>query len=85
MLGEGRNRTGREKLTRAQPERRMPKGYEWQGWQKDEAKYADGALPPAENLGVLRVQLLSGLRFRRRRFARRTISPSRTDRESARR
>ena len=48
-------------------------------------KYADEGLTPAEDLGVLRVQPLSGLRFRRRRFARRAICPSRTDRENARR
>ena len=29
MLGEGRSKAGREKPPRAQPERRMPKGYEW--------------------------------------------------------
>lgn len=46
-------------------------------------KYADGGLTPVEDLGVLRVQQLSGLRFRRRRFARRAICPSRTGRESA--
>lgn len=46
-------------------------------------KYADGGLTPVEDLGVLCVQQLSGLRFRRRRFARRAICPSRTGRESA--
>ena len=38
MLGEERSKAGREKFTRAQPERRTPKGYEWQGGYEDDVR-----------------------------------------------